>query len=153
MRDLLTVRLILEPGIAFNAVQMATDDERARVAVAWQAKQRVYDDSDAPPSERRAAFISTDLDFHRALVGSVHSELLEQLFSVTEAALELLIDLQMRARGYTHEMIGMEASHQLHLAVFEAFEAGDAAGIHAAMHRLIECAIEDAHEGFDRLKN
>jgi len=149
LRDLLTVRLVLEPGITYNAVLMANEDDRARVAAAWQAKQRVYDDRKAPHAERRAEFISTDLDFHRALIGAVHSEMLEQLFSVIEAALELLLDLQMRAKGYTVKMIGMEASHQLHLAVYEAFMTSDADG---AMRRLIERAIEDAHEGFDWLK-
>lgn len=152
LRDLLIVRLVLEPGITYNAVLLATEEDRARVQAAWDAKQRVYDDRDAPHARRRAEFISTDLDFHRALIGSVHSELLEQLFSVIEAALELLLDLQMRAKGYTVKMIGMEASHQLHFAVYTAFMAKDANGALEAMRRLIERAIEDAHEGFDKLK-
>jgi GntR family transcriptional regulator, galactonate operon transcriptional repressor len=57
-------------------------------------------------------------------------------------------DLQMRARGYTTEMIGMEESQELHAAVFDAFERRDPHAAQAAMHHLIARAIKDANEGF-----
>ncbi len=65
-----------------------------------------------------------------------------------EAALGLLLDLQMRARGYTTEMIGMEESQELHAAVFDAFERRDPETAQSAMRDLIARAIKDAKEGF-----
>ena len=101
-----------------------------------------------PPASGGGSSSATDLDFHRALIATVGSPMLDQLFSAVEAALELLIDLQMRARGYTSEMIGMDESHAMHEAVFDAFMARDAEGAQDAMRRLVGRAVEDAEAGF-----
>lgn len=148
LRDLLKLRLVMEPGTAYLAAQAASPEHVEQVKAAWKAKQLVYDNSAGSQQARREAFITTDLDFHRALIGAVESELLEQLFSVIEAALGLLLDLQMTAKGYTSAMIGMDESHSLHKKVYKAFMARDAEATEAAMRRLIQCAIDDAHQGF-----
>lgn len=147
LRDLLRVRLVLEPGIVRMATLCADDAARAKIAAAWADKVAVYTTPDADYAERRRRFIETDLAFHHALLEATGSQLLDQLFAVTQAALRLLLDVQMRARGYESEMIGMEESHQLHEAVFVAFERRDAPGAQAAMERLLECAIADARAG------
>ncbi|ROU03397.1 FadR/GntR family transcriptional regulator [Histidinibacterium lentulum] len=152
LQDLLRLRLVIEPGVAYAATLEATEAARARMSEAWAAKREVFADSDLPRDLRRRRFIETDLDFHRALIGAVRSQLLDQLFSVIEAALELLIDLQMRARGYTSDMIGMDESQAMHEAVFDAFIARDAEGAERAMRRLIQRAIDDAHDGFALLR-
>ncbi len=151
LRDLLRLRLVLEPGVARTATELASDAQRAAMAQAWEAKVDVYENADLPSDIRRRQFVETDLDFHRALIACVSSELLEQLFAVIEAALELLIDLQMQARGYTSEMIGMRESQEMHEAVFAAFCARDADAAEAAMRVLIQCAIDDANAGFKLL--
>lgn len=151
LRDLLSVRLVLEPGVVYNATLMADDADRVRVRDAWAAKLEVFNNPSDTDAERRRRFIMTDLDFHQAFLKAVDSELLEQLFSVISAALELLLDLQMRAKGYTTQLIGMEESMELHEAVFAAFEKRDAAEAQESMRRLIERAIADAHEGFRML--
>jgi DNA-binding FadR family transcriptional regulator len=153
LEDLLAVRLVLEPGIAYEAARRATDADRAAVRAAWQAKVDTFHQTAGSHEEKRAAFIETDLGFHRAILSVVGSELLEQLFTVIDAALRLLLDLQMRARGYTLQMIGMEESHALHERVFDAFCAGDPLQTEAAMRTLIGRAIDDAHAGFDLLKD
>ncbi|WP_051631332.1 FadR/GntR family transcriptional regulator [Afifella pfennigii] len=147
LEELLRVRLVLEPGIVHAATQMADAAARSRIRAAWEAKVEVFTTPDPDYAERRRRFIETDLEFHRAFLAAVDSQLLLQLFSVIEAALGLLIDVQMRARGYETEMIGMEESHELHAAVFAEFERGDADAAGAAMRRLIERAIGDAREG------
>lgn len=152
LQDLLRLRLVIEPGVAYAATLEATEAARARMAEAWAAKREVFADADLPSDLRRRRFIETDLDFHRALIAAVQSELLDQLFSVIEAALELLIDLQMQARGYTSDMIGMDESQAMHEAVFDAFNARDADGAERAMRRLIQRAIDDAHDGFALLE-
>ncbi len=147
LRDLLTVRLVMEPGIVRTATLLADDAARERVAATWAEKVAVYTTPDPDEAERRNRFIETDLAFHRAFLEATGSQLLEQLFSVIKTALRLLIDMQMRARGYETEMIGMEESHELHEAVFHAFIARDADAAQTAMQRVIEAATADAHDG------
>lgn len=151
LHDLLKVRLVLEPGVVHTATIMASDEARARIRRSWEIKEHVYRTPDPDYAERRRRFISADLEFHRAFLAAVESDLLSQLFAVIEAALGLLLDLQMSARGYTTQMIGMEESQELHAAVFAEFERGDAEAAQSAMRRLIERAIRDAHDGFRQL--
>lgn len=153
LRDLLKVRLVMEPGIVFEATTSADDAARQTVEAAWAAKVAVLDAEGIDHATRREQFIETDLVFHRAFLSAVGSELLDQLFSVIETALRLLLDLQMQAKGYTTEMIGMDESHELHRKVYEAFMARDAMAAHGAMRALIERAIEDAHGGFQLLES
>lgn len=147
LQDLLTVRLVLEPGVVHLATLAASEAARERVRAAMEWKREVYRTPDADYALRRARFIEADLEFHRALLLAVESDLLAQLFAVIEAALGLLLDLQMKAVGYRTEMVGMEESHELHEAVYLEFARGDAAAAEAAMRRLIERAIRDAHKG------
>jgi GntR family galactonate operon transcriptional repressor len=148
--ELLRVRLMLEPGVVREATLHASPQAQARIRAAWDAKVEVFVRDDIEPAERRARFIETDLEFHRALLAAVESPLLTQLFGVIEAALRLLFDLQMRARGYETEMIGMEDGHRLHAEVIEAWSSGDADGAAEAMRRLVERAMEDARDGLAR---
>ncbi len=148
LHDLMKVRLVLEPGVVHTATLMASDGARDRIRRAWAIKQHVYRTPDPDYAERRRRFISADLEFHRAFLASVESDLLVQLFAVIEAALSLLLDMQMSARGYTTQMIGMEESQELHEAVFVQFERRDPVAAEAAMRRLIELAIRDANDGF-----
>ncbi|WP_421724941.1 FadR/GntR family transcriptional regulator [Bauldia sp.] len=148
LEDLLKVRLVLEPGVVFVATTTATEDARARIAAAWQTKLAVEEDDSLPGPARRQAFIDADLVFHREFLAAVGSEILDQLFGVVQAALALLIDLQMRAKGSEVQLIGMDESTELHRQVFEAYMRGDAIGAEQAMRRLIERAIADAEEGF-----
>ncbi|WP_426231525.1 FadR/GntR family transcriptional regulator [Pararhizobium sp. DWP3-4] len=148
LHDLLKVRLVLEPGVVHAATLMASEEARVRVRRAWEVKVHVYTTPDPDYAERRRRFILADLEFHRAFLASVQSDLLSQLFAVIEAALGLLLDMQMSARGYTTQMIGMEESQALHEAVYVEFERRDPVAAEAAMRRLIERAISDAHDGF-----
>lgn len=153
LRDLLKVRLIMEPGVAYSATAFADEEARAAIHAAWAAKVDIIDAPGLSHEERRAQFIEKDLQFHRAFLSTVQSELLDQLFSVIEAALGLLLDLQMKARGYTTKLIGMDESHTQHENVYNAFAKGDPAAAEQAMRALIQCAIADAQEGFLLLKD
>ena len=146
--DLLKVRLVLEPGIVHAATHMADDAARERIRAAWAAKEEVFHTPDPNYAERRRRFIEADLEFHRAFLAAVDSQLLSQLFSVIEAALGLMVDMQMRVRGYDEtDLIGMDESQQLHAAVFAEFERGDADAAETATRKLIERAILDAQDG------
>jgi GntR family transcriptional regulator, galactonate operon transcriptional repressor len=148
LKDLLLVRLALEPGAVRLATLNKSPESHARVDAAWQRKVELMTETAEDQKTRRAAFIASDLEFHRALLAAVNSELLGQLFAVIEAALALLIDLQMRARGSTTTLVGMDQSMELHEAVYLAYKAGDAEAAQTAMRVLVECAIVDANRGF-----
>jgi GntR family transcriptional regulator, galactonate operon transcriptional repressor len=153
LSDLMRMRLVLEPGVVHFATLNATPTARQRIRAAWTAKENVFNTPDANLAERRQRFIETDVEFHRAFLAAAGSDLLDQLFAVVEAALGLLFDQQMAARGYVTTMINMEEGQNLHAAVVAAFEGGDAAAAQDAMRRLIERGIADAQGGFGRLSS
>ncbi len=147
LTDLLQVRLALEPGVVWIATAEGSPEAKARIHAAWKAKTDVLTEQ-STPQEQRDHFITNDLEFHRAFLAAVGSEILEQLFSVIEAALSLSIDLQMQARGSKTTLVGMEETNQLHQDVYDAFAEGNADKAMAAMRLLIKRAIVDANEGF-----
>jgi GntR family transcriptional regulator, galactonate operon transcriptional repressor len=151
LRDLLMVRLVLEPAVVRHATLHATPERRKVVDAAFQALVDAFASTSATPTEQRDAYIAADLGFHRALLAGIGSELLDQLFSVIEAALALLFDVQLRARGAARSLQGAEEGKDLHIAVYAAFKAGDAAAAESAMRQLIEQAIRDADKGFARI--
>ncbi|MET3898029.1 GntR family galactonate operon transcriptional repressor [Devosia sp. UYZn731] len=147
LKDLLQVRLTLEPGVVWTATANGSASAKERIHRAWQAKIEVLHER-STPEQQRLHFIEHDLEFHRAFLAAVGSEILEQLFSVIEAALSLMIDVQMQARGSTTALVGMEETNQLHQDVYDAFAAGDADKAEKAMRFLIQSAIIDANRGF-----
>ena len=148
LNDLLQVRLALEPGVAWIATASGSEEAKSRIHAAWQSKIAVLTEMTASPLEQRRHFISTDLAFHRAFLMAVGSEILEQLFAVIEAALELIIDVQMKAVGSTTALVGMEETMRLHKDVYDAFAADNPDGASTAMRYLIQRAILDASKGF-----
>lgn len=149
--DLLQVRLVLEPGVVWTATAFGTDAAKRRIHEAWAAWVAVLSEQ-STPGVQRTHFIEQDLEFHRALLAAVESELLEQLFSVIEAALSLMIDVQMQTRGSKDALVGMEDANRLHADVYNAFAANDADGAERAMRRLIQGAMADASVGFELKK-
>lgn len=148
LRELLRVRMVLEPSIAYTATLLATPDMRKRVRQAWLAKVALEADKSLSLEERYRRFVQTDLEFHRLLFVAAGSELLEQLFSVIEAVLELMLRLQASAKGYPFELLGTKESLAVHEAVYDAFMARDAPAAERAMRALVAGAAEDAEAGF-----
>lgn len=152
LRDLLKLRLVLEPAVVRLATETASDAARARILRAWEAKIELFTTPGPDPVERRQRFIENDVEFHRAFLAAVESRLLQQLFTGIEAALTVLFDTQMRERGYVTTMIGMEESHQLHADVIAAFVRGDAQGAEQAMRHLLQRSITDAESALAKLE-
>jgi DNA-binding FadR family transcriptional regulator len=147
LHDLQQVRLALEPGVVWMATANGSAEAKAHIHEVWRRRLDVLAETTSPALQREH-FIEHDLEFHRAFLQAVGSEILEQLLSVIEAALALMFDVQMRARGSTTTLVGMEEANELHLRVYDAFAAGDAARAEQAMRVLIQRAIEDARKGF-----
>lgn len=152
LRDLLKLRLVLEPAVVRLATESAGEPARAAIIAAWEAKVAVFTTPGPDPADRRRRFIDTDVGFHRAFLSAVESRLLQQLFAGIEAALTLLFDTQMRDRGYVTTMIGMEESHQLHADVIAAFVCRDADGAERAMRHLLQSSIVDAEKALANLR-
>lgn len=150
LTDLFNVRLAMEPGLVRLATQRADANEKDRILKAWDAMQAACDDTAKDEAARRHDFVEADLEFHRAFLAATGSPLLSQLFSVIEAALTILFELQMRTRGQETGMTGLEEARELHAKVYERFEAGDAEGAERAMLNLIEQAVLDARRGLER---
>lgn len=146
LEDLLRLRLILEPGAVYTATLVATDEIRKEIKEAWQAKLDLESDlSRMDPKDRKdpanmQRFIEVDLRFHHLFLNAAGSELLDQLFSIIEAALTLLIDMQTG----TEKKNTFEESLALHEAVYSAFEKRDAPAAEQAARTLVEKAAQDA---------
>jgi DNA-binding FadR family transcriptional regulator len=147
LKDLLQVRLALEPGVVWVATDNGSEEARAAIDTAYIARLDVRRDG-LTPRQQRELFIVTDLEFHRAFLAAVGSEILEQLFSVIEAALALMFDVQLMATGSVVELTNIERTDQLHRDVYEAFAARDPDRAERAMRVLIQSAIVDARKGF-----
>ncbi len=70
---------MLEPGVVHTATMMATEEARARIRRSWEIEEHVLRTPDPDYAEGRRRFISADLEFHRALLAAVESDLLSQL--------------------------------------------------------------------------
>ncbi|WP_085590322.1 FadR/GntR family transcriptional regulator [Thalassospira sp. MCCC 1A01428] len=150
LRDLLKLRLVLEPGIAYSATAMADDAAREKIDAAWDAKKFIHNDTTLNEHDWRAAFIEADIAFHQAFVEAVSSKMLDQVFSVISSALDLQFDHQLEALGRSNRLIGMDGSYEMHERVYRAFIQKDATGAENAMRNLIHCAINDAESGFQQ---
>ncbi len=139
LRDLMQLRLIFEPTATRAATELADDKARARARDAWQTM--------LASTESRDAFIDADVVLHAALLRAAGNELLEQLFTIIEAAQRLLLDVQMTAAQVPFRKDMLKRTLELHRRVVEAFLARDAAGAEAAMRGVIEAAIHDANMG------
>lgn len=148
LTELLRVRMVLEPGVAYTATLLATPEHRERVRQAWLAKVALEAQTSLSLEEKYRRFVQTDLEFHRLFFVAAGSELLEQLFSVIEAALELMIRLQASAKGYPFALLGTQESLAAHEAVYDAFMARDAPAAEQATRALVASAAEDAEAGF-----
>lgn len=152
LRELLRMRMVLEPGVAYTATLLATPEHRERVRQAWLAKVALEAETSLSLEEKYRRFVQTDLEFHRLFFVAAGAELLQQLFSIIEAALELLFRLQASAKGYPVELLGTKESLAAHEAVYDAFMAGDAPAAERAMRALVASAADDAEAGFKLLE-
>jgi DNA-binding FadR family transcriptional regulator len=128
LRNLVEVRLIVEPQAARLAAARATEEDIAAME-AWC--QRMHTTVDT-----RDAFIAADIRFHTVLLAAAHNDLLEQLIAAISAALRVSIKV-------TYGGGGVKASLPRHVTVVTAIRAHDADGAEAAVRDLIRATAED----------
>lgn len=128
-RALMEVRRIIEPAAAALAARRASSQEVERVAACYRRMEETLGDPDP--------FISADLEFHAAIIGASHNELLEQMATAIGVALRGSREITIRVPRPT------EFAMQFHRAVAHAIASRDPAGAEAAMRDLVDSAARD----------
>ncbi len=135
-RNLIAVRLILEPAAARLAAVRATPEDMVRIEYAWRA----LEGSAGDPEQ----FIASDLLFHDAIVAATENELLEQMVGSIGGALRANRLLTVGASGSGPDQRADRID--LHRPVFEALWAGAGDAAERAMREVIETTARDTEE-------
>ncbi|MET0134391.1 MAG: FadR/GntR family transcriptional regulator [Kibdelosporangium sp.] len=123
--NLTEVRSVVEPAAARMAAERATDSDLAGMT---EALGRMAD-----PAQDA---VEADLDFHRALFGATHNQLLIEMQRVLANGLAMR-DKVVHAAEHTDDPVPS------HLAVLDAIKARDAPAAETAMRQLLDKANED----------
>lgn len=134
LRDLLDVRLMLEPEAARLAAERAGAKDRDAVVAAYAELAASLDSADA--------FVEADLAFHRAVIAATGNPLLGELAAAVEAGLRLARRVQVRVSGDARPLPSDPLPR--HLAVVDAIVAGDSGAAATAMRAVVESAARDA---------
>lgn len=117
--DLVTLREILEPGIAALAAQRATAEEIARL-------HELVDRIEATFAVDSAEYASVDAEFHVTLARASHSELIVEI----TASLHRIVTRAILAQSTTRPIEGGALSHR---PIYDAVAARDSERAAAAM--------------------
>lgn len=134
LRDLLDVRLMLEPEAARLAAERAGAEDREAVVAAYADLAASLDSADV--------FVEADLAFHRAVIAATGNPLLGELAAAVEAGLRLARRVQVRVSGDARPLPRDPLPR--HLAVVDAVVAGDGVAAELAMRAVVESAARDA---------
>ncbi|HHY46859.1 MAG TPA: FadR family transcriptional regulator [Firmicutes bacterium] len=118
-KHLLTVRRLLEVGMAGLAAQHATMEDIQAIRDAYEKMESARDDT--------VAFVNADQSFHLAVAKATKNPLFMML-------LDPIIDLIQEGRRMTHSVPGsIEASQRWHKMIYEAIARRDKQGAEQAM--------------------
>ena len=124
-KDLMAVRLVLEPEIAALAASKATPEDLSSLGEALGRMEAGW------PSQDYEAYSAADVDFHFTLAVASHNDLFVGIASGTSALMRIWI-------GTTFRLAKHEDSFRLHREVYEAVVARDAGRARDAMRTHIE---------------
>jgi len=128
LKDLLELRLMVEPGASQLAAARSSDEQIAVLETAYAA---MASHASRLPEER-LAFVKADLAFHLTLLRASDNQLLEQLGRLLETSLHHGLEASSRVPG------GVAATLPLHRAVLVAVSEHRPAAARRAMKQLIE---------------
>jgi DNA-binding FadR family transcriptional regulator len=129
IRDLMELRLIIEPNAAKLAAKRATDADRIAIRRAYQAMARAV--------AGEGEYVPADLAFHGAILTACHNQFVQQMQSALSSILETSFALSSEIAG------GPARSLPMHEALCIAIEHGDQAAAEAAALVLIRRAEQD----------
>jgi DNA-binding FadR family transcriptional regulator len=128
VRDLLDLRVMIEPAAAALAAERASDEQRVALSMALEGMAA---------ANTTARHIQADFAFHDAIMEASGNALLLQLKPVLTALLKGSFRLSMHDRGR------VRASVDIHKLVAEAILRGDAEGARKATNALLDSARAD----------
>ncbi len=132
IKDLLQLRLIIEPAVAELAAAVATPDE---VTAIDDACRRMEANAAGLP-DTEEAFVNADVDFHITLLRACGNELVAQLATLLETRLKHSIEVTAHVPEEVARVLPM------HRAVTEAVRAGHGDAAAQAMCDLLATTVE-----------
>jgi DNA-binding FadR family transcriptional regulator len=130
VRDILELRLAIEPKAAALAAQRATPEDIAALRAASAGMHEAV-------ASQNGRYLEADLAFHETILSATHN----QFFSALTPAVDALLRVSFRYSVKSRE--SARSSLPYHDAVVEAIAAGDANAAEKAIRFLISSARED----------
>lgn len=131
LRDVIALRLAIEPEAAALAAIDASEADRAVLGEAYVAMAQAV--------EARTDYFEADLRFHSTILRATRNQFFIAFIPIVTAVLRVSISFSVRSQAT------VESSLPLHEAAASAIRAGDAAAAAHAMRILIARAREDIH--------
>ena len=132
LRELMEVRLLLEPGIAGEAAARRDDGNLEAMKTSIERMTEAH--------AQGADYQSFDYDFHLAMAESVHNSVLRRIYPVIFEAI---------AQGYqrtSHVHGSFEVALNYHRDIYSAIERGDAEAARDCTRRHILQALADINK-------
>jgi DNA-binding FadR family transcriptional regulator len=137
VRDILELRLAIEPEAARLAAQRANAADIAAIRRGYQGMVEAVDGA-------TGGYLEADLTFHEAILAATHNQFFVALTPAVDALLRVSFQFSVKSRE------SARSSLPLHDKVAQAIAAGDAAKAEAAIRRLIACARHDVETDMAR---
>lgn len=134
LRQLIDIRLMVEPPAARLAAERAGEAERTSLREAYAVLAASIGDADD--------FIEADLVLHGAIIAATANPLLGELVAAIEAALRLGRRIQVRIAGTERPL--PSGPVEAHRVLVEAIVSGRGRQAETAMRRVVEAAAHDA---------
>ena len=131
-RELMELRLIVEPAACRFAAERISDDERRELRAALNAMQRAIDgDGD---------YIAADLSFHTTILKACRNQFVRQMQNAMAAILHTSFDIVCATPG------GPARSQPMHEALCQAIEQGLPDAAEGAARKIIVKAERDLRD-------
>jgi GntR family transcriptional repressor for pyruvate dehydrogenase complex len=129
--DLLALREMLEPGLAAQAAEHATEDELTRMGALIDKIEATFLGEDFP------AHAEADTSFHMAIAHAARNELVMAIMGGLQRVMRVWLENQTR-------MTPSEGGARSHRSVYEAIASRDPGGAREAMSRHMVWARKSA---------
>lgn len=129
VRDLLELRLAIEPAAARAAARAADDEDIAAIRAAYRGMVEGV--------AGRGSYLSADLAFHESILRATRNQFIAGLVPAFSALLRVSFRLSVKSRE------SARASLPMHARVADAIAAHDTRGADRAITTLIESARQD----------
>jgi len=133
LRDVIDLRLAIEPAAGGLAALHATAADIAALDAAYLAMERAV--------ATETGYFQADLSFHSAILSATHNQFFIAFLPIVTAVLKVSISFSVRSRAT------VESSLPLHAAVARAIAARRRTGAEEALRILIARAEDDIRSG------